>query len=140
MACLCYKLDSKLTGQVYNTKGSKFDCWSYLYADDLALLFANCTNLTEDAQFAFSTLAGFGLQVHIQGKTEAAYIPCRLKQCNVADTSNVSIATGFIPFAAVFQYLGTHMHHFLSDLHDMQHRITPAGVMFGSLTSTLCTC
>ena len=38
---LRYKLDFKLTGRAYNTKGSKFDFWSCLYADDSALLFAN---------------------------------------------------------------------------------------------------
>ena len=124
--------------QAYNTKGSKFDFWLCLYADDSVLLFANCTDLTEGAEFAFSTLARFGLQMHIQGKTEAMYIPCRLGHCNLADTSNVSIATDFIPFAAVFRYLGTHMHHSPSDLHDVQRRITSAGAMFGSLKSTLC--
>ena len=103
-------------------------------ADDSALLFANRTDLTEGAIL----VAGFGLQMHIQGKTEAMYIPCRLEQYNLADTSNVSIATGFIPFAAVFWYVGTHMHHSLSDLHDVQHRITSAGAMFGSLKGTLC--
>jgi len=133
-----YKLDSKMTGRAYNTKGSKFDFWSCLYADDSALLFANRTDLTEGAQFVFSTLARFGLQMHIQGKTEAMYIPCRLEQYDLADTSNVLIATGFIPFTAVFRYLGTHVHHSLSDLHDVQHRITSAGAMFGSLKSTLC--
>ena len=76
--------------------------------------------------------------MHIQGKTEAMYIPCRLEHYNLADTSSVPTATGFIPFAAVFWYLGTHMHHSLSDLHDVQERITSAGAMFGSFKSTLC--
>ena len=62
----------------------------------------------------------------------------RALQYNLAGTSNVPIVTGCIPFAAVFRYLGAHMHHSLSDLHDVQHRITSAGAMFGSLKSTLC--
>ena len=133
-----YKLDSKLTGRAYSTAGIPFNFWSCLYADDSALLFASRADLTQGAEFAFSTLARFGLQMHIKGKTEAMCIPYRLERYGSLDTSNIPIATGFIPFTEVFRYLGTHIHHSLTDLHDVQHRITVAGAMFGSLKSTLC--
>ena len=53
-------------------------CKLFLYADDSALLFESRADLTCGAQFTFDTLAQFGLQMHVQGKTEAMYIPHQL--------------------------------------------------------------
>ena len=102
------------------------------------MLFANRSDLTQGAQFTFSTLAKFGLQMHVQGKTEALYVPCKLELYNSADLSDVSIASSFVPFTPAFKYLGSQIHHSLSDAHDVQQRIASASAMFGSLKSTLC--
>ena len=73
-----FKMDSKLTGRSHTAYGTTFDFWSCLYADDSALLFESRADLTQGAKHAFDTLARFGLQMHIQGKTEA---PSSRNQC-----------------------------------------------------------
>ena len=76
--------------------------------------------------------------MHIQGKTEALYVPYKASLYGAGDTSNISIAGGFIPFTEKFRYLGSHIHFSLSDRHEIELRISSASAMFGSLRSTLC--
>ena len=61
-----------------------------------------------------------------------------MSRYNDGDTSNISIADGFIPFTETFRYLGSHIHSSLSDKHEIELRISAASAMFGSLKSTLC--
>ena len=65
--------------------------------------------------------------MHVQGKTEAMYIPHQLSAYDTADTSNIPVASGFVPFSLVFRYLGANIHHSLSDEYDVLHRIASAG-------------
>ena len=76
--------------------------------------------------------------MHIKGKTEAMYIPHRMHEYERADTSKVMLADGFIPFAEVFRYLGSHIHRSSSNKYEVEQRISSASAMFGSLKSSQC--
>ena len=134
-----YKLDSQMTGRSHTARGKSLSFWNCLYADDSAFIFASRADLAAGAVCCFETLRLFGLQMHMQGsKTEAMLIPHNTRQFATADTSNLSLAGGFIPFTEVFRYLGSHIHYSLSDKHEVQVRISSASAMFGSLKGILC--
>jgi hypothetical protein len=137
-----YKADSKLTSRDPRKKewreGTIFDFWASLYADDGGFLFCARDDITDGSNQTFSTLEKFGLRMHVSGKTEAMYVPWDVRTYSQADTSNISVANGFVPFTEQFRYLGSLIHYSLSDELDVDHRISAAGAAFGSLSCILC--
>ena len=127
-----FKVDPQLTGRPYTARGTCFNFWTSLYADDGGFIFQSRADLKSGCRCAFVTLPAFGLRVHVAGKAEALYVPAWRSDYNTADPPKLDVtdATGTVaglaPFTDVFRYLGSHVHWALSDEFDVQHRISAA--------------
>jgi hypothetical protein len=112
--------------------------WSSLFADDCALLFNSRADLIIGINYIYHHLQRFGLLMHIghgdiASKTEAVFFPGPKETQDDGDTTNFSVADGFVSFTDEFRYLGSIIHSSLTSDADVNMRITSASKAFGAL-------
>jgi hypothetical protein len=116
-----------------------FDIWASLFADDCGVLFESRADLITGANYLFSHLGTFGLQMHIgrpdKSKTEALF--CGARSRDMGDTSSFAVADGFISFTDVFKYLGSLISENLTSDADVDKRIRSAVAAFGALDKAI---
>jgi hypothetical protein len=136
----CTRKDGVTMGErVERTKEVElFELFMSLFADDCGLLFNTRQDLSTGANYLFNHLARFGLHMHIgrgliASKTEAMYCPARGMKYEDGDTSNFTVADGFIHFVPEFKYLGGLIHYSTTSDTDIIARIGFANAAFGAL-------
>jgi hypothetical protein len=120
----------RLRGQG-KAKGTTFDFWKSLYADDGAFLFETRSDLEKGTKLIYEHFRKFGLQMHIgengkESKTEAVVFKAAGTNYEDYDTSAVEVGTGYITYTKTFKYLGSIISHDLSDTPDIENCITQA--------------
>ena len=126
--------DGTVAGRRFNAKGTPFEFFYSLFADDGAFLFNSRQDMQAGAEMLFQQLRKFGLTMHVgqggrKSKTEAMLIAGNGSE----DTSDFQAGGGCIHFVDEFRYLGSIIHKDLDDAHDVKARIAQAGAAFGSL-------
>ena len=151
-----------VTGQKTNIRGSLFNFWRSLYADDGAFIFCNRDDMVKGMSLLHIHFKRFGLLMHVgtrakaggqdsKSKTEAMFFPWQLGKpaltkankailrshitTNAADFDLTCENGGYISFTNKFCYLGSILTPDLSDELDIQRRIQLASQAFGSLRS-----
>lgn len=107
------------------------------YADDGEFHFETRQNLQTGCEIIFDVMKRFGLSCHVgrngkQSKTEAMFIPRPRGLYEDANTSDLHIDGGTIPFVKKFKYLGSIISCDLKDDLEVDARIKAAGAAFAS--------
>ena len=98
------------------------------YADDGEFLFEIRQDLQRGCEIIFDVMKRFGLSCHVgrnskQSKTEAMFFPRPRKAYDDADTSDLHVEGGSIPFVKKFKYLGSIVSSDLKDDLELDARI-----------------
>jgi hypothetical protein len=115
---------------------TRFEHWKSLFADDCAVLFNKRRDLVKGANYLFTHLGRFGLQMHIgrgNGKSKTEAMHCPAPHQAVGNTRNFPVADGFVSFTSTFKYLGSVVSSELTSDADVAARLTSAAAAFGAL-------
>ena len=77
---------------------------------------------------------------HLSGQNVSTEAPAHSAPYDQADRSDLAVADGIVPFVDEFKYLGTILHHSLSDLPEVEARISSACKAFGALRQNILCC
>ena len=128
----------------------RFNFWTSLYADDTALLFASRRDLELGTRLLMSHLKRFGLVMHCgvadeagrvvtKSKTEASFYPPSnyIPTKDDTDILRVDDGVGIVTFTSHFRYLGVIVSSSLTDVEEIERRLTSASAAFGALRKGL---
>ena len=132
------RLRGRLKAQCSSARGTAFDFWVSLYADDGAFLLRTRAELIHATRLLFSHLKRFGLTMHVgrdgkKSKTEAMYFPPPGESPDATLTAPFEVDGGSIAFTSRFTYLGSIVTADLRDATDVDNRIASATSAFGAL-------
>ena len=144
------KNDAKLAGHSYRAKGEKLLLLDSEYADDTAILFDNCEDLTNGVNSIVTHFARFRMEVHTgkiesrgESKTEILFCskPCskynNYDSYDNADLSDIIVSHDrYIPIVDHFSYLGSIISTSCTDNNDAEARIRKAGSLSKSIFSS----
>jgi hypothetical protein len=134
------KPDFVLRGRKHNLRDQNTTAFfmdRLFYADDGEFHFETRDDLQKGCEIIFDVMKCFGLSCHVgrngkASKTEAMYFPRPRQRYEDADTSDLHIDGGTIPFVKKFKYLGSIISNDLKDDLEIDARIKAAGGAFAS--------
>jgi hypothetical protein len=105
--------DFIMAGRKSSQLGAQFTMYQLFFADDGYFHFESRQLLLSGAIVIFDVMKAFGLTCHVgrngkKSKTEAVYIP-RAGKFELADTSDLFVDGGNIPFVKQFKYLASYI-------------------------------
>lgn len=136
-------------GVKFNAKGTAFDLWNSLFADDAALIALSREDLRKCLRLVDSHFKRFGLRMHV-GTRATAHTPAKSSKTlcllirgtgNTAtpgDTDAIDLGNGAeVTYCQEFKYLGGTLDTKASDVTEITKRIRSASSIFGMMTKRI---
>ena len=143
------KEGGEVTGVKFNAKGTAFDLWNSLFADDAALVALSREDLGKCLRLVDSHFKRFGLRMHV-GARATADKPAKSSKtlCLLirgtgnaplpGDTDAIDLGNGAeVTYCQDFKYLGGTLDTEASDVTEITKRIRSASSIFGMMTKRI---